>query len=174
MRGKKNFVGMHEQIFKILTQNEFILTSILMSKNILIINGPNLNFLGRPEMSIYGKETLADLHSIIYQWITNEEWQVRFFQSNSEGEIIDYIQNNSEWAHGMVINPAALSHTSIAIYDCIKSISLPSIEVHLYNIYHIEEFRRTSINGLACQKVIAGLRVLGYIEVLEDLKKILK
>ena len=165
---------MHEQIFKILTQNEFILTSIPMSKNILVINGPNLNFLGRPEMSIYGKETLADLHSIIYQWITNEVWQARFFQSNNEGEIIDYIQNNFEWADAMVINPAALSHTSIAIYDCIKSISLPSIEIHLSNIYHREKFRRTSITGLACEKVIAGLGVQGYIEALEDLRKILK
>jgi len=144
-----------------------------MSKNILIINGPNLNFLGRPEMSIYGEESLAELHSIIYQWITNEGWQVRFFQSNREGEIIDYIQNNFEWSHGIVINPAAFSHTSIAIYDCLKSISVPTIEVHLSNIYHREEFRRTSITGLACEKVIAGLGVQGYIEALEDLKKII-
>ncbi|MBN2017662.1 MAG: type II 3-dehydroquinate dehydratase [Candidatus Cloacimonetes bacterium] len=144
-----------------------------MSKNILIINGPNLNFLGRSEMSIYGKETLAELHSIIYQWISEQEWQARFFQSNSEGEIIDYIQNNFEWVDGIVINPAALSHTSIAIYDCLKSISVPAIEVHLSNIYHREEFRRTSITGLACRKVIAGLGVQGYIEALEDLQKIL-
>lgn len=157
-----------------MTQNELACTQSLMNKNILIINGPNLNFLGRQEMSIYGKETLADLHAIIYQWITNQEWQARFFQSNSEGEIIDYIQNNFEWADGMVINPAAFSHTSIAIYDCIKSISLPAIEVHLSNIYHREEFRRTSITGLACKKVIAGLGVQGYIEALEDLQKILK
>jgi len=163
-----------EQIFKILTQNESLLTSISMSEKILIINGPNLNFLGRPEMSIYGKESLADLHSIIYQWITDQEWQARFFGSNSEGEIIDYIQNNFEWADGMVINPAALSHTSIAIYDCIKSINLPSIEVHLSNIYHREEFLRTSITGLACEKVIVGLGVQGYIEALENLKKIFK
>ncbi len=76
---------MQEQIFKILTQNELILTSIPMSKKILIINGPNLNFLGSPEMSIYGKESLAELHSIIYQWITDQEWQARFFRSNNEG-----------------------------------------------------------------------------------------
>jgi len=74
----------------------------------------------------------------------------------------------------MVINPAAFPHTSIAIYDCIKSINLPSIEVHLSNIYHREEFRRTSITGLACEKVIAGLGARGYIEALENLKKIFK
>ncbi len=145
-----------------------------MSKNILIVNGPNLNFLGRPEMSIYGRETLADLHAIIYRWLSDEDWQGRFFQSNSEGEIINYIQSNYEWADGMVINPAAYSHTSIAIYDCLKSITLPTIEVHLSNIYHREDFRRTSITGLACEKVIAGLGVQGYIEALEDLKQIFK
>ena len=143
-----------------------------MKRKILIVNGPNLNFLGRKEMSIYGKEKLSDLTVLIYQWLIENEWEGRFFQNNSEGEIINFIQANSEWADGMVINPAAYSHTSIAIYDCLKSISLQTVEVHISNIYHREEFRRTSITGLACQKVIAGLGIQGYIEALETLKNI--
>lgn len=144
-----------------------------MKRKILIVNGPNLNFLGREEMHIYGKESLADLTAIIYQWLVEQGWAGRFFQNNSEGEIINFIQANSEWADGIVINPAAYSHTSIAIYDCLKSISIPAVEVHLSDIYHREEFRRSSITGLACKKVIAGMGVQGYIEALETLKTIL-
>lgn len=143
-----------------------------MKKKILIINGPNLNFLGREEMSVYGKESLADLTAMIYDWLTQNGWEGRFFQNNCEGELINFIQANAEWADGIVINPAAYSHTSIAIYDCLKSISIPAIEVHLSDIYHREEFRRTSITGLACQKVIAGMGAQGYIEALETLKDI--
>ncbi|MEA2104587.1 MAG: type II 3-dehydroquinate dehydratase [Candidatus Cloacimonadota bacterium] len=144
-----------------------------MKKNILIVNGPNLNFLGRKEMKLYGEQTLADLTALIYDWLRDRGWAGKFFQNNSEGAIIDFIQTNSEWADGMIINPAAYSHTSIAIYDCIKSVSFPAVEVHLSNIYHREEFRRNSLTGLACQKVIAGLGVQGYIEALENLAQIL-
>jgi 3-dehydroquinate dehydratase-2 len=143
-----------------------------MKKKILIINGSNLNFLGRKEMSIYGKESLAELTAMIYEWLTQNGWEGRFFQNNCEGELINFIQANSDWADGIVINPAAYSHTSIAIYDCLKSISIPAIEVHLSDIYHREEFRRISITGLACQKVIAGMGAQGYIEALETLKDI--
>lgn len=144
-----------------------------MAKRILIVNGPNLNFLGRKEMAIYGEESLADLTAIIYDWLAEEGWEGKFFQNNSEGGIIDFIQGNADWADGIVINPAAYSHTSIAIYDCLKSISIPAIEVHLSDIYHREEFRRNSLTGIACEKVIAGLGVRGYIEALENLKQIL-
>ena len=144
-----------------------------MTKKILIVNGPNLNFLGREEMSIYGKETLADLTAIIYDWLSDKGWEGKFFQNNSEGEIINFIQGNTEWADGIIINPAAYSHTSIAIYDCLKSISVPAIEVHLSDIYHREDFRRNSLTGLACEKIIAGLGVRGYIEALENLSQIL-
>ncbi|MBS3742382.1 MAG: 3-dehydroquinate dehydratase [Candidatus Cloacimonetes bacterium] len=144
-----------------------------MGKKILIVNGPNLNFLGRKEMAIYGEESLADLTAIIYDWLAEQGWEGRFFQNNSEGEIINFIQKNAEWADGVVINPAAYSHTSIAIYDCLKSIRVPAIEVHLSDIYHREEFRRNSLTGLACEKVIAGLGVRGYIEALNNLKQIL-
>jgi len=144
-----------------------------MGKKILIVNGPNLNFLGRKEMAIYGEESLADLTAIVYDWLAEEGWEGKFFQNNSEGEIINFIQGNAEWADGVVINPAAYSHTSIAIYDCLKSIRFPAIEVHLSDIYHREEFRRNSLTGLACEKVIAGLGVRGYIEALNNLKQIL-
>lgn len=145
----------------------------IMKKNILIVNGPNLNFLGRKEMAIYGDESLADLTALVYNWLSERGWEGKFFQNNSEGEIIDFIQANSDWADGMIINPAAYSHTSIAIYDCIKSVSFPAVEVHLSNIYHREEFRRNSLTGLACEKVIAGLGVQGYIEALDNLHNIL-
>ncbi len=144
-----------------------------MRKKILVVNGPNLNFLGRKEMAVYGEENLADLTANVYNWLIEEGWEGKFFQNNSEGKIIDFIQGNAEWADGIVINPAAYSHTSIAIYDCLKSISIPAIEVHLSDIYHREDFRRNSLTGLACKKVIAGLGVRGYIEALENLQQIL-
>lgn len=143
-----------------------------MKRKVLVVNGPNLNFLGRKEMSIYGKESLADLTAIIYRWLMEHRWEGRFFQNNCEGELINFIQANADWADGIVINPAAYSHSSIAIYDCLKSISIPAVEVHLSDIFHREDFRRTSITGLACKKTIAGMGVQGYIEALETLKNI--
>lgn len=140
-----------------------------MKKHILVINGPNLNFLGRKELAFCGKETLSDLRALVYKWLSNHNWEGRFLQSNSEGSIIDFIQKNETWADGIIINPSAYAYTSIAIYDCLKSVSLPAIEVHLTNIREREPFRHSSLTGLACKKVIVGSGTHGYIVALETL-----
>lgn len=127
---------------------------------ILVINGPNLNMLGKREPEIYGKTTLDDINNNIASNFPDEEFV--FFQSNHEGEIIDFIQQNYTEAKGAVINPGAFTHYSYAILDAIKSVDIPFIEVHISNIYSREEFRQKSVTAKACKGVISGLGNYGY------------
>ena len=129
---------------------------------ILLINGPNLNMLGKREPDVYGKDTLADINARLEQTATDMNIELECFQSNYEGAIVEKIQNGMGQYDGMIINPAAYTHTSIAIRDALLLHTIPIIEVHLSNIYKREEFRHHSmVSGVATGQ-IAGLGVQGY------------
>lgn len=138
-------------------------------KRILIINGPNLNMLGVREPNIYGAETLDSLYKKIKKRADELNLEVSFFQSNTEGEIIDEIQKALNSYDGIVINPGAYTHYSIAIRDAIASIDIPVIEVHISNVYKREEFRHKSVIAPVCKGQICGLGSNGYIYALEEL-----
>ena len=129
---------------------------------ILVINGPNLNMLGIREPDIYGKQDFAALEAFIRQAADECGAQVELFQSNHEGAIVDKIQ----WAYGkmdgVVINPAAYTHTSVAILDALKAVGLPAVEVHLSDVNAREEFRHISYAGMACEKSFIGMGFEGY------------
>ena len=130
---------------------------------ILIINGPNLNMLGKREPDVYGKNTLEDLEYSIKQTF-KDTIDFEFFQSNHEGEIIDKLHEASDIFDGVVINPGAFSHYSYAIYDAIKSININCVEVHISNIHQRqEEFRKKSVTAGACIGQISGFGFYGYI-----------
>jgi 3-dehydroquinate dehydratase-2 len=130
---------------------------------ILLVNGPNLNLLGEREPDVYGRTTLAEIESMVRQACEGWKVQVTAFQSNHEGEILDFIQENRKKARGIVINPGALTHTSIALHDCLKAVDLPAIEVHLSNIQAREGFRKESVVAPACRGQISGLGPRGYL-----------
>ena len=129
---------------------------------IVVIQGPNLNMLGVREQHIYGPMKLEDIHAQIKTFAEQNNIEVEFFQSNLEGEIVDRIQECLGDADGIVINPAAYSHTSIAIRDAIAAVELPTIEVHLSNIHAREDFRKKSLTAEVCAGVIAGVGPFGY------------
>jgi len=138
-------------------------------KDILVINGPNLNMLGVREPEIYGGETYEVLVALIEEWAAELGCQVECFQSNHEGEIVDEIQEALGQFDGIVINPAAYTHTSIAILDALKAVGLPAVEVHISDVNVREEFRRVSYAGLACEAHFIGLGLEGYKKALEYL-----
>lgn len=140
-------------------------------KKILVINGPNLNMLGKREPEIYGGETLSDVYEKIEKAAQRLECQVEFFQSNIEGEIINAIHKTYEGYTGIIINPAAFTHYSYAIFDALKSVKTPAVEVHISNIHKREEFRHKSVTAPACLGQICGLGTDGYIYALEALLK---
>ncbi|MBN1777896.1 MAG: type II 3-dehydroquinate dehydratase [Clostridiales bacterium] len=134
---------------------------------ILVINGPNLNLLGTREPDIYGSKSYADLVNAI-RWTAEELGvQVKTVQTNHEGEIVDIIQQAINKYDGIVINPAAYTHTSIAIYDALKAVGLPAVEVHMSDISNREEFRRHSYISPACIATIAGKGFTGYQEAIK-------
>ena len=135
--------------------------------NILIIHGPNLNFLGRREPAIYGRLTLKELNSLIKSHAAAKNAKVRVFQSNCEGRIIDLIAANMAWADRLIINPAAYTHYSYAIRDAIKASGLPSVEVHLSDISKREPFRKISITKSVCVKQIKGLGHDSYLKAID-------
>jgi 3-dehydroquinate dehydratase-2 len=135
--------------------------------SILIINGPNLNLLGKREPNIYGNITLEDINSKIKSYFKNENLKIDFFQSNEEGKIINKILESEQKYNAIVINPAAYSHYSIAILDTIRSINIPVVEVHLSNIYKREEYRKKSVTAEASLGVISGFGYYGYIMAIE-------
>lgn len=139
---------------------------------ILVINGVNLNMLGKREIDLYGKQTLADLEAYIIQYGAKLDISIECFQSNFEGEIVEKIQSAYQKFDGIVINAGAYTHTSIAILDALKAVSLPTVEVHLTDISQREDFRKFSFISLYAQKVIAGKGFMGYIEALEYLFKL--
>ncbi len=140
----------------------------------LVINGPNLNFLGIREPNIYGAQTFVQLLRFIEAAAQAEGVEVECFQSNHEGAIVDAIQQ-AYFNHidGIVINPAAYTHTSVAILDALKAVSIPAVEVHLSDIYTREEFRHVSYPSLVCKKSIYGKGFEGYREAIQFLKEYL-
>lgn len=136
---------------------------------ILVINGPNLNMLGIREPDHYGKETYFDLVDKIKKHCENRGIDVEIFQSNHEGDIVDKIQSAYQNADGIVINPAAYTHTSIAILDAVKSVRIPTVEVHISKVEEREDFRQISYVRLACVKTITGHGTDGYIEAIDFL-----
>jgi 3-dehydroquinate dehydratase II len=138
-------------------------------KRVVVVNGPNLNLLGKREPHIYGTRSLQDLEATVRSKATSLGLEVSFYQSNHEGEIIDYLQEHGPGSAGIVINPAALSHYSLALYDCLQALALPVVEVHLSNIHAREEFRSKSVTARAARGVITGLGFAGYEMALEFL-----
>jgi len=137
--------------------------------NILVINGPNLNLLGEREPEFYGTETLDEL----MMWLANcsecIEHNFKFYQSNHEGEIIDFIHDERHWTQGIIINPGALSHYSYAIMDAIKSVNIPTVEVHITDLKKRDDFRKKSVIASACIKQISGLGKYSYLEGVKEL-----
>tara|TARA_X000001036_G_scaffold377697_1_gene367636 strand:+ start:1007 stop:1438 length:432 start_codon:yes stop_codon:yes gene_type:complete len=142
--------------------------------NILLINGPNMNLLGSREREIYGSETLEDLINWLENSPLGRKQQFKFFQSNHEGEIIDILHEERDWASGIIINPAAFTHYSYAIRDAISSINIPTVEVHLSDISNREDFRKVSVISPVCIKQISGLGKNSYLEGLKLLLNISK
>lgn len=140
---------------------------------ILVINGPNLNMLGIREPKIYGKETYEDLKAYIFDICKNENIEVEIFQSNHEGEIIDKIQSAYGNFDAIVINPAAYTHTSVAILDALKAVNLPTVEVHLSDVSKREAFRSISYVRQACIETFSGFGFEGYKKAILLLKETL-
>ena len=137
---------------------------------LLVINGPNLNLLGLREPEIYGREDYAALTEKLQRWAEEEAVGLKVFQSNHEGALVDAIQASYGNADGIIINPAAYTHTSIAILDALKAVALPAVEVHISDISKREPFRQISYAGMACLKTFAGLGFEGYHEAIRFLK----
>ena len=133
---------------------------------ILVINGPNINMLGIREPNIYGKQTFSDLLTLIHDTARELDIEVEQFQSNHEGLIVDKIQQAYGHVDGIVINPAAYTHTSIAILDALKAVQIPAVEVHISDVDSRESFRSISYAGLACFKTISGQGINGYRQAL--------
>ena len=136
---------------------------------LLVLNGPNLNFLGIREPEIYGRQTYADLEAFVRSAAEECGVEVELYQSNHEGDLVDKIQ----WAYGkmdgIVINPAAYTHTSVAILDALKAVALPAVEVHLSDVNSREPFRHISYPGMACERTFSGLGFEGYRSAIQYL-----
>jgi len=144
-----------------------------MTKKILIINGPNLNLLGEREKSKYGKATLEDVKKNCESHAKSKGFEIKFEQSNIEGEIVTIIQKAKGIYDGLIINAAGYTHTSVAILDALLAVKLPTIEVHITNIYNREEFRKKSLISKAANGIICGFGINGYIMALDSIKKII-
>lgn len=129
---------------------------------ILVINGPNINMLGVREPDIYGKDTFTSLLSKLDQWALEANVELEQYQSNHEGYIVDKIQQAHGNFDGIVINPAAYTHTSVAILDALKAVQIPAVEVHISDPHQREDFRKISYAGMACVKTIKGQGIDGY------------
>lgn len=141
---------------------------------LLVINGPNLNLLGLREPAIYGNRSFAALQDFIRAAAAEVGVEVALFQSNHEGAIVDAIQAAYGTADGIVINPAAYTHTSVAILDALKAVALPAVEVHLSDVSAREDFRQISYAGMACVKTYMGLGFEGYRQAILYLKQYLE
>lgn len=144
-----------------------------MAKRVLILNGPNLNLLGSREPSIYGGYSLADIEALCRTVCTELKLSGDFRQSNHEGELVDWIQSARKTADGIVINPAAYSHTSVAIHDALRAAGKPIVEVHLSNIHQRESFRHHSYVSSVATGVICGLGPTGYKLALQAIAEII-
>ena len=140
---------------------------------ILVLNGPNLNMLGIREPGIYGKNTFQDLLNLLEKTAREEQIEIEQYQSNHEGCLVDKIQDAFGQVDGIVINPAAYTHTSVAILDALKAVSIPAVEVHISDVDARESFRQISYAGLACMKTIKGQGLDGYRQAIIFLKEYL-
>ena len=140
---------------------------------ILVLNGPNINMLGIREPAVYGKESFADLLALLERTAAEENIEIKQYQSNHEGCLVDKIQEAYGIVDGIVINPAAYTHTSIAILDALKAVGIPAVEVHISDVKSREDFRQVSYAGMACCKTIAGHGIEGYREAILHLKETL-
>ena len=138
---------------------------------ILVINGPNINMLGIREPDIYGKQTFSDLLSLLEKTAAEESLEITQFQSNHECQIVDTIQAAYGVFGGIVINPAAYTHTSVAILDALKAVSIPAVEVHISKVDSREDFRQISYAGMYCEKTIKGQGLDGYRQAILYLKE---
>ncbi|MBQ7757878.1 type II 3-dehydroquinate dehydratase [Anaerotignum sp.] len=137
---------------------------------LLVINGPNLNMLGIREKNIYGAETYEDLKNLVEKTFAEKGIEGEIYQSNHEGDLVDRIQQAYfDGTNGIVINPAAYTHTSVAILDALKAVMLPAVEVHISDVKTREDFRQISYAGKACVKTIMGKGFQGYVEAIEYL-----
>ena len=141
---------------------------------VLVVHGPNLNLLGRREPDTYGEQTLAQIDEMIASHAGEADIEVKFVQSNIEGELVDAIQQAAQWADAIIINPAAYTHTSVALHDALAAVDIPAVEVHLSNIYAREEFRHRSLTVAACRGQISGFGAWGYVLALEAARHIVE
>ena len=144
-----------------------------MSRLVYVLNGPNLNLLGKRQPHIYGHETLADVERDCRSLAAELGLELRFHQSNREYEIIDWIHEARETAGGIVINPAAFTHTSVAVLDALNTFDAPVIEIHISNVHKREEFRHRSFVSLRADGVIAGFGTQGYLLALRRVAKLI-
>ena len=147
----------------------------MSNKKIIIINGPNLNLLGEREPEIYGSESLKDLEKILKDHITNSNLsvEVTFFQSNSEGDLVNSIQDAGKLMGGIIINAGGLSHTSVSILDALLAIKIPKIEVHISNLFTREEFRHSSYISKGVNGVVCGFGLNGYLLAIDGINKLI-
>ncbi len=136
---------------------------------LLVINGPNLNMLGIREPDVYGKSTYKDLCRMIEDYAKEKGIDIEIYQSNHEGDLVDKIQSAYGNTHGIVINPAAYTHTSVAILDALKAVSIPAVEVHISDVSLREPFRSVSYVREYCQKTICGQGFQGYLQAIDFL-----
>lgn len=136
---------------------------------LLVLNGPNLQLLGLREPDIYGKKTLSDLEAEIKEYCRARQIEVDCYQSNHEGDLVDKIGDAYGVYDGIILNPAAYTHTSIAIADAVKAVMIPTVEVHLSDVMHREDFRKLSYVRENCIKTIAGKGFAGYLEAVDTL-----
>ncbi len=141
---------------------------------ILVLNGPNINMLGIREPDVYGKNTFSDLLDLLDRVAQEENIEIRQYQSNHEGCLVDKIQEAYGKFDGIVINPAAYTHTSVAILDALKAVSIPAVEVHISDVDIRESFRQISYAGMACKKTIKGQGLQGYRQAILYLKDFLQ
>ncbi len=136
---------------------------------ILVLNGPNINMLGIREPGIYGKQTFSDLLTLLEEAALRLNVDMEQFQSNHEGSLVDKIQQAYGNVDGIVINPAAYTHTSVAILDALKAVAIPAVEVHISDVDAREAFRQISYPGMYCEKTIKGQGLAGYVQAMEYL-----
>ena len=140
-----------------------------MTRKVLVLNGPNLNLLGTREPEVYGSDSLDDIVAELAAVAAAKDVEVRAVQSNAEGSLVDALHEARTWADGVVFNPGAYTHTSIALRDAISAIALPVVEIHLSHVHAREDFRRTSIVSPVCIGVVTGFGKLGYTLALDGL-----
>jgi len=147
----------------------------MSNKKIMIINGPNLNLLGEREPEVYGTETLKDLEKMVKEYISNSNLNIDaiFFQSNSEGELVNSIQDAGETLNGIIINAGGLSHTSVSILDALLAIKIPKIEVHISNLFTREEFRQSSYISKGVNGIVCGFGLNGYLLAIDGINKLI-